>query len=182
MARLLNPRMEHVAQLLFTGKSAADASRGAGYPDDGSSFIDNARRRAHRKEVKARVTELQEHAAHAAEIDRTFVLLQLKQLLDANIDDYLDCAGTNGPTLNMKDCTREQIQLLKELACGPKGEFRIRLHDKVAILALLAKTAGLDREQPAQAIMGIGERLAAALKRANESTIQEKCTVPSNRA
>lgn len=47
------------------GKDAYDASRGAGYPDDARSFAPNARKRANRRDVKARVAELQERAARA---------------------------------------------------------------------------------------------------------------------
>jgi hypothetical protein len=174
LARLPNPRMEHVAQLLFVGKSSADASRGAGYPDDGSAFTDNARRRANRRDVKARVAELQERAAHAAEVDRTVVLVALMDLLSFNIDDYLtpvdvDDEGNLAPrTLDLSRCSRAQLARLSEWVQEQRNggtRTQIKGHDKVAILALLAKTAGIDRGQSADALTGIGDRLDAALKR-----------------
>jgi hypothetical protein len=81
--------MEHVAQLLFTGKSPADGSRNSGYPDYGGAFIDNARRRANRRDVKAAAADLQERAACAAEVDQTSIPLELRDLLSFNVDDYL---------------------------------------------------------------------------------------------
>jgi hypothetical protein len=171
MARLSNPRLEHVAQLLFAGKSAADASRGAGYPDDGSAFIDNARRRANRRDVKARVAEMQENAARAAEIDKTFILLELRDRLEFNLDDYLtpatvDVWGRPVPRkLNLDSVPRHLLRRIKKYTEGKRGG--IEGADPVAVLAQLAKTAGIDRDQTAEAVTGIGQRLAAAIKRLN---------------
>jgi hypothetical protein len=179
MPRLENGRMEHLAQLLFAGKDTYDASRGAGYADDASSFASNARKRANRREVKARVAELQERAAGMAEIDKTFILLWLRDLLEANLADYLEPQGTPGRALSIDDCTPEQILLLNELVRGPKGQIKVKLHDKVAILGLLAKIAGIDRDQTAGALTGIGERLAAALKRVDGSAALDNEVAPS---
>jgi hypothetical protein len=171
MPRLNTDRLELVARLLFAGKNVYDASRGAGYPDDASSFAPNARKRANRPDVRARVAELQERAAYAAEVNKTYLLLRLRELLEANIGDYLDEFGN----LNVSQCTHEQKYLLQEIASGPNGQFRIKLHDKIAIIAQMARTAGLDREQRAGVGtgIGIGARLAAALKRASESAASE---------
>jgi len=161
--------LEHVAQLLFAGKSAADASRGAGYPDDGSAFIDNARRRANRRDVKARVVEFQDNAARAAEIDKTFILIELRDRLEFNLDDYLtpatvDVWGRLVPRkLNLDGVPRHLLGRIKKYSEGKRGG--IEAADPIAILAQLAKIAGLDRDQTAEAVTGIGERLAAAIKR-----------------
>jgi hypothetical protein len=59
MPRLRNPKHEIVAQELAAGKTAVQASVAAGFP----SAAPNARRRAQRKEIKARVIEIREKAA-----------------------------------------------------------------------------------------------------------------------
>jgi hypothetical protein len=152
VARLSHPRLEHVAQLVFAGKSPADASRGTGYPDDGSSFIDNARRRANRRDVKARVAEFQDNAARAAEIDKTFILLELRNRLDFNLDDYLTPAGVDSwgrpvpRRLNLDTVPRHLLGRIKKYSEGKRGG--IEAADPIAILAQLAKIAGFDRDQP----------------------------------
>jgi len=51
-------RLEVFAQALATGKTPVEAAKAAGYPQ-GSCFVNNARKRASRKDVKAMVAELQ---------------------------------------------------------------------------------------------------------------------------
>jgi hypothetical protein len=51
-------RLEVFAQALATGKTPVEAAEAAGYPK-GSSFANNARKRASRKDVKGMVAELQ---------------------------------------------------------------------------------------------------------------------------
>jgi hypothetical protein len=58
LPRLKKLRDEHVAQLLFAGKSAEEASIGAGYDPVGSSFASGARKRVNRKDIKACVSDL----------------------------------------------------------------------------------------------------------------------------
>jgi|SRR5581483_5392304 len=57
MARGSKARLEVFAQALAAGHSPVEAARAAKYPN-GSSFAANARKRAQRKDVKARVAEL----------------------------------------------------------------------------------------------------------------------------
>jgi phage terminase small subunit len=57
MARGSRDRLELFAQALAAGKTPVDAAKLAGYPQ-GSSFAANARKRAQRADVKARVAEL----------------------------------------------------------------------------------------------------------------------------
>jgi hypothetical protein len=52
---------------------------------------------------------------------------------------------------------------IKKYSEGKRGG--IEAADPIAILAQLAKIAGFDRDQPAEATTNIGERLAAAFKR-----------------
>jgi hypothetical protein len=166
VGRLLDPRHEHVAQLLFAGKSAEEASIGAGYDPAGTSFASGSRKRANRKDIKARVAELQHRAAEAAGVDKTFILLELKELLAFNLVDYLSPEGTRGRSIDIDNCTPQQLYRLTEIARGPKGQLRLKGHDKVSILAQLAKTAGIDRNETADALTGIGDKLNAALERA----------------
>jgi hypothetical protein len=63
-------RLELFSEALAMGKSSSEAAHIAGYPA-GSSFASNARKRAQRSDVKARVAELRKPALDklAAEID-----------------------------------------------------------------------------------------------------------------
>jgi hypothetical protein len=68
MPVLRNPRPEVVAQELAAGRSTAEASHEAGYPA-GSSFSSNARKRAQRPGIRARVAEIQTRGAELAAIE-----------------------------------------------------------------------------------------------------------------
>jgi hypothetical protein len=72
MAALRDRRHEKVAQLLATMKTPEEASREAGYRD-GTSFIDNARKRANRPDIKKRVAELQAREADLVSIDVAWI-------------------------------------------------------------------------------------------------------------
>lgn len=63
MAVLDNARHERIAQLLAANCSAEEASAQAGYDRNKSSFAPNARKRAQRPEIRARVKELQGQVA-----------------------------------------------------------------------------------------------------------------------
>jgi hypothetical protein len=69
MAREFSQQMECFAQALALGKKPSEAALIAGYPP-GSSFANNARRRANRSDVKARVAELRKPALDKIFCDR----------------------------------------------------------------------------------------------------------------
>jgi hypothetical protein len=83
-------RLEAFAQALAMGQSAADAARTAGYPQ-GGSFEANARKRAQRQDVKARVAELR--APHLAKVDEAigvsvdWATRHLKEVADKALTD-----------------------------------------------------------------------------------------------
>jgi hypothetical protein len=85
MPAIKNPKLEAVAQELANGKSTEEASRAAGYPD-GSSFKPNAKRRAQRPDVKARVAELRAPGVAKAEehvaINTEYVLTKASDIVN----------------------------------------------------------------------------------------------------
>jgi hypothetical protein len=85
-----DPRHEIVAQAIASGKAAVEASEEAGYPP-GSSFAANARKRAQRLDIKARVAELQAPAEARAEmanaVSREWLLRRLHRIADLDLAD-----------------------------------------------------------------------------------------------
>jgi hypothetical protein len=98
--------------------------------------------------------------------------------LEFNLDDYLtpatvDVWGRPVPRkLNLDGVPRHLLRRIKKYSEGKRGG--IEAADPIAILAQLAKIAGLDRDQTAEAVTGIGERLAAAIKRFNNASAPSK--------
>lgn len=96
MAALSDPKLEKFAQALLRniahdmprGKAATEAAREAGYR--GSSLADNARKRANRKDVKARMIELAAPKSAEAEaelaIDLDKAEKRLGQIILAHVD------------------------------------------------------------------------------------------------
>lgn len=69
MSVLRNPKHEQIAQALWSGASAEDASRQAGYREGSpKSYAANARKRAQRHGIPKRVAELQEQDRKSREI------------------------------------------------------------------------------------------------------------------
>lgn len=72
MPPLRDPAHERVAQALAAMKTPVQASREAGYKD-GTSFAPNARKRAQRKDIRARVAELQAKEADLVSINAEWI-------------------------------------------------------------------------------------------------------------
>jgi len=85
MAALRDRRHEQVAQCLAVMKTPAAASREAGYKD-GTSFEANARKRANRKDIRARVAELQTAQAELVEIDAAWIRHKLSRIAGVEFD------------------------------------------------------------------------------------------------
>lgn len=81
MGVLSEPRLELLAQGLARGKTVIEASQAAGYKP-GSSFASNARKRANRKDVKARVLELQTVSGVVAAADSASLQRKLLEIID----------------------------------------------------------------------------------------------------
>jgi len=90
-------RLEVFAQALATGKTPVEAAEAAGYPK-GSSFANNARKRASRKDVKEIVAELQKPVKEklAKTIEANFEWAT-KQLLEVG-NLPIGIAGRGGKT------------------------------------------------------------------------------------
>ena len=69
MPVLRNPRHEHVAQSLAALRSTYEACAAAGYNPANSSFKPNARKICQRKDIRARVAEIQARGAELAAIE-----------------------------------------------------------------------------------------------------------------
>lgn len=103
MPMLSDPKMELFAQALLRqiahgvarGKAATAAAREAGYT--GSALADNARKRANRKDVKARMIELAAPAQAAIEADLTIDLERAEKRLGEIILADIDLSAIKAP-------------------------------------------------------------------------------------
>jgi len=184
MPRLINARHEVFAQEIATGKSAVEAARLAGYPVGSKvSFAANARKRMGRPEIRDRIAEIQRRAADLAELDRAYVLTKLKNLAEFNLADYIVIREDGEFYYDLSRCTREQLSRLAEaslehtIMAARRGEdggrmsirkTKLRGYDQVAALSKIAVILGIEKDQTADALAGIGDKLDAAFKRASE--------------
>lgn len=143
-------------ETMYTGTAADDAA-----------IAPNARRLANRKDVAARLKELDEYSAKLAGIDSGWALLKLKRLTEDiegfNLDDYLGPANDRGRRYyDLSKVPPEKLRLLSELTIedttitkpGEEGEAdevhhhrKMKLRgpakaDLVSPIALMARIAG----------------------------------------
>lgn len=138
-----------------------------GTASDDAALAPNARRLANRRDVAARLRELNEFAAKLAAIDSGWALLKLKRLADDiegfNLDDYLGPVNEKGRRYyDLSKVPPDKLRLLSELSIedttivkpGEEGEpdevhhhRKMKLRgpakaDLVSPLALMARIAG----------------------------------------
>jgi hypothetical protein len=170
MPTLREPRLELFARELAAAlnnavpasEAAVLAGRAADYPaaKKQSTFAANCRKRAQRKDVQARVTELRapgiKRAEEAIGITTEYLLAKLHGFVEFNRADYLSAPDENGErhyTLN--NVPRDLIGRLASLKIGrfTKGRGKNRRtvsfvadidgHDPLAGLKLMAQIKGL---------------------------------------
>jgi len=117
----------------------------------------NARRQANRKDVSARVLELNQRAADLAEVDAAWCVLELKRrVANFNLDDYLAPPAADGTRyFDISRASREQLGRLAELSMedetvlGGEGEpdrrirkTRLKPYDAAGVIGLIARIQG----------------------------------------
>lgn len=115
----------------------------------------NVRKLRNRPEVKARLQELAEYAAKLAGIDAGWAQLKLRDMVEANLDDFLGPANGDGVRhFDIGAVPREKLAQLVELNQEETIELdedeparrvrkvRLKLPDKIQALGLMAKIAG----------------------------------------
>lgn len=184
MPALTNRRHEIVAQELAVGKHYEEASRAPGddgkpvYDPNASSYKANARKRAQHPDIRRRVAELQALGAARAEegigVTLEYVLAKLAAIAEYNIDDYLTPPDALGHRhIDVAKAPRELLariaELVQEDAGGGVRRSKIKGYDKIAALALMAKILGGTRDDAAQSIDRLGERIDRAIGRSTET-------------
>lgn len=113
---------------IWSGEKRSAARVGAyretmytGTGTDDSALAPNARRLSNRKDVAARLKELDDFAARLSGIDSGWALLKLKKLTDAienfNLDDYLGPANDKGRRyFDLSKVPPEKLAILSELS------------------------------------------------------------------
>lgn len=126
MAPLRNGRRERFAQLVAEGNAAADAYAEAGFRADRQ----NAHRLANTRDVRARITELQERGAMRAEITLADVTANLKRIAEAAEKEggapglsvarapWMDVAKLNGLVVDKS----ENVNIHHEISDKPMSE------------------------------------------------------------
>lgn len=87
MAAMKDRRHERVAELLSAMKTPEQASAEAGYDTKAKSFASNARKRACRPDIKARVAELQGQIAACMVIDAAWLRDKMAKIAGTEIAD-----------------------------------------------------------------------------------------------
>jgi len=120
-----------------------------------TDFAANVRKLRNRPEIKARLQELADYAAKLAGIDAGWAQLKLRDMVEANLDDFLGAATTDGVRhFDIGSVPREKLAHLVELNQEETIELdddeharrvrkvRLKLPDKIQALGLMAKIAG----------------------------------------
>jgi len=134
--------LRNIANGLPRGKAATEAAREVGYR--GSSLADNARKRSHRADVKARMVELA--APRLAEAE-------------AALDETMEAVTTNLFRMALRRYDADEI----------KPEHSIKASDLLAKLK-----GAYASEKVEHTLNGLGDRLDAALSRARLSFADQK--------
>ena len=150
-----------------------------------TDFAANVRKLRNRPEIKARLQELADYAAKLAGIDAGWAQLKLRDMVEANLDDYLGPANAEGVRhFDIGRVPRERLTHLTELHQEETTEFvgeelrrrdvrkvRLKLPDKIQALGLMAKIAGWlapeRREFSGQ--MTLESLVAASMKRKQDA-------------
>lgn len=166
MSVLRNPVDEKIAQGLAALKTTLEACTDAGLTRGKQSkegFKGNCRKRCQRKDIAARVAEIQTVAAELAEIDAGWIMLKAKRLLGWNLDDFLGPVQANGYRyFDVSAATREQLEVLAEFSQDEEyrpgredkdgnlveepltiRKVRLKPNNQVALLELMARIKGL---------------------------------------
>lgn len=127
---------------------------------EGKALAANVRKLRRNEKIKARLRELADYSAKLAGIEAGWALLKLKSLIEANLDDYLSPATDDGGRfVDLTGVSREKLGLLAELhmedevviertrgdAPRQVRKARLKLHDRIAALAQMARLAGWEK-------------------------------------
>ena len=146
-----------------------------------TDFAANVRKLRNRPEIKARLQELADYAAKLAGIDAGWAQLKLRDMVEANLDDFLSTTDAEGHRyLMLREVDRNKlanvVELHQEETTEDDGDravrkIRIKLPDKIAALGLMAKIAGWlapeRREFSGQ--MTLESLVAASMKRKQDA-------------
>jgi hypothetical protein len=115
-------------------------------------FAANVRKLRNRPEITARLQELADYAAKLASIDAGWAQLKLRDMVEANLDDFLSTTDAEGHRyLTLREVDRNKlanvVELHQEETTEDDGDravrkIRIKLPDKIQALGLMAKIAG----------------------------------------
>jgi phage terminase small subunit len=160
---LPNARHELFAQLVAEGRTLTSAHVEAGFTDNRS----NASSLRQNNAIGQRIKELQVQAAERVGVSIERVLNELAKIGFANIGDYVDVSGADGPQIDLSALPPEKLAAISEIQTetildrsvrddesGRTGEVRkvrLKLWDKRGALVDLGRPAPIRKESCANA-------------------------------
>lgn len=168
----LTPKQQRFVDEYLINLNATQAAIKAGYSAKTAYAIGNEN--LSKPEIVAAISKAKAKRAAKTEITAERVLEELGRIAFANAGDFFNW-GPDGITIRDKgDLTREQQSIVAEVAQTTTkygGSVRVKLHDKMAALNLLAKHTGVD---PNKVKLGIDpdDPLAALIKAAQGTALK----------
>jgi hypothetical protein len=152
---LRNPRHEAVAHACVHGMTCREAGLAAGYKD-GPGLKGNVSRLRQTAVMRERIAEIAARAGELAEVHDAWILARIKQLADSSIADFLlfDADGKlvldncGRPIVDLSNAAAEQFRTLAVFEYDQSGRLKLKLHDPVRYLKLLARNRGLLDNKP----------------------------------
>ena len=153
---LRNPRHEAVAHACVQGMTCREAGLAAGYKD-GPGLKGNISRLCVKPHMRERIAELAAIAGEKAGIEDAWVLSRIKALADSTLASFL-LFGADGrvvldnrgrPIVDLSNATPKQFRALAILEYDQSGRLKLKVHDPVRYLELLARNRGLLRDKVA---------------------------------
>ena len=141
MPLLADPAYEIFAQSVAKGKSQSEAYVIAGYKENGS----NASQLAAVPEVAARITEIKQVGAAAAQVTVTRVLGELARIGFADITQMVTIVDGKAQILDSAQLSADVKAAISEITQGREG-LKVKFHDKTRALEQLGRHLGLYKE------------------------------------
>ena len=131
-----------------------EAGLAAGYKD-GPGLKGNISRLRQTAVMRERIAEIAARAGELAEVHDAWILARIKQLADSSIADFLlfDADGKlvldnrGRPIVDLSNAAADQLRTLAVFERDQSGGFKLKLHDPVRYLKLLARNRGLLRDK-----------------------------------
>jgi phage terminase small subunit len=155
MPVLKNVRHELFVQARARGLQPAEAYLAAGFPNINPKWVRQPAYKLNKQpDIQDRLAEILSKPAEEAGITALGILLQLKQIGYANMQDYITVDSDGVARINLRNLTRDQAAAIQkvrtketETKFGTVTEVHLELHDKVGALVKLGDHLGIFKQK-----------------------------------